>query len=66
MRWNHGHSWAAGILTGILVSQHSVILLLVGSGLTILFYKLGALYRLVIARLNRRMGYSAVTGKNKW
>lgn len=54
MRWNHGHSWAAGILTGILISQHSVLLMMFGGVIVIIFSKLGALYRLVMQRLNRR------------
>jgi glucose uptake protein GlcU len=54
MRWHHGHSWAAGILTGIVISQHAIILVVLGGILFFLFSKVGALYRTVMWRLNRR------------
>lgn len=54
MRWNHGHSWAAGILTGIVISQHAVYMMLIGAAVVIVFKKFGALYRMVMWRLNRR------------
>lgn len=54
MKWHHGHSWAAGILTGILIDQHSFLLLLAGGLSGYLFTKLGAAFRLVSRSLNRR------------
>lgn len=54
MRWNHGHSWIAGIVTGIVISQHSILLIILGAVIVIVFNKLGTLYRLVMANLGRR------------
>jgi hypothetical protein len=54
MSWNHGHSWAAGIVTGILISTHAMLLVLAGVILGFLFTKLGALFFAVKRSLNRR------------
>jgi hypothetical protein len=54
MRWHHGHSWAAGIVTGILISQHAMLLILAGAITGFLFTKLGAAFRMISQRLNRR------------
>lgn len=45
MRWNHGHSWAAGILTGIVIDQHSFFLIAAGGLGGFLFARLGATIR---------------------
>lgn len=45
MRWNHSHSWAAGVVTGIVVDQHAVLLLIAGGISGYLFTRLGAVIR---------------------
>lgn len=45
--WKHSHSWAAGVLTGIIVDQKAVYLIGIGIAIGILFMKLGAAIRAV-------------------
>jgi hypothetical protein len=54
MRWHHGHSWAAGIVTGILISQHAALLVIAGVIAGYLFTKLGAVFSAFRRGLNRR------------
>jgi hypothetical protein len=51
MRWQHTHSWAVGILTGIIIDQRSVYLIAFGAVIAIVFMKIGATFR---AYRNRR------------
>lgn len=54
MRWHHGHSWAAGIVTGILIDQHAFMLVMAGGIAGFLFTKIGSAFTSLRRGLSRR------------
>lgn len=54
MKWRHGHTFVAGILTGLLFSQRAVWLIILGIAIGFLFAKLSTLIRMIWWRVNRR------------
>lgn len=54
MKWRHGHTFVAGILTGLFLDQRAVWLIILGIVVGFSFAKLSTLIRMIWWHMNRR------------